>query len=72
LQDFYNFLLDLNADPLSSLTSTLQSMAIGTHGHYSQYLSSKRNKEESGGFDLATFMNGVIREKLKVIPSNIM
>lgn len=68
--DFYNFLLDSSADPLSSTTSTLQSMAIGTPGHYSQYLSSKNNKKENGDFDLATFMNKVIREKLKVIPSN--
>lgn len=69
--DFYNFLLDSSADPLSALTSTLQSMPIGTPGHYSQYLTSKKNKEENGGFHLDTFMNGVIREKLKVIPSNI-
>lgn len=68
--DFYNFLLDSSADPLSAATSTLQSMAIGTPGHYSQYLSSKKNKKENGGFDLDNFMNGVIREKLKVIPSN--
>lgn len=67
--DFYNFLLDSSADPLSSTTSTLQSMAIGTPGHYSQYLSSEKNKKENRDFDLATFMNGVIREKLKVIPS---
>jgi serine carboxypeptidase 1 len=66
--DFYNFLLDSSADPLS--TSTMQSRTISTPRHYSQYLSSKKNKKENGRFDSATFMNGVIRKKLKVIPSN--
>ncbi|KAH9327261.1 hypothetical protein KI387_007439, partial [Taxus chinensis] len=69
--DFYNFLLDSSADPLAS-TATLPKRTSRTPQRYIQYLTSKQIK---GGteisFDLSSFMNGVVRNKLKIIPSNI-
>ncbi|XP_057831209.1 serine carboxypeptidase-like 51 isoform X2 [Cryptomeria japonica] len=70
--DFYNFLLDSSADPLS-ITTTLQSMARRSPQRYVKYLTSKQNIGQSGkNFDLSTFMNGGIRKKLQIIPSNIV
>eukprot|EP01018_Ginkgo_biloba_P021553 Gb_21566 [translate_table: standard] len=69
--DFYNFLLDSSDDPLSSLTATAQSMNSGKLRHYSGYLTSKTTSGENRTVDLSTFMNGVIRKKLKIIPPTI-
>lgn len=65
LQDFYNFLLDLGNDPIS-LTAVQQSEKL-TMKAYSTYLSSKA----SSSADISSLMNGVIREKLKIIPKTV-
>ncbi|XP_078157212.1 serine carboxypeptidase-like 51 isoform X2 [Carex rostrata] len=68
--DFYNFLLDSDMDPLGAAASnsnnglnTGQSLR-----RYSRYLSTK---VASASDILTKHMNGVIREKLKIIPKNI-
>ncbi|GLJ05095.1 hypothetical protein SUGI_0010830 [Cryptomeria japonica] len=67
--DFYNFLLDSRDDPVSSVVDALES---GTPRHYLRYLNFKTNsKKDESNFDLQAFMNGVIREKLKIIPPSI-
>eukprot|EP01018_Ginkgo_biloba_P021550 Gb_21565 [translate_table: standard] len=69
--DFYNFLLDASAETVSSVTS-LGHMSIGSPKHFDRYLASKKTSRENGAeFDLDTFMNSVIRKKLKIIPENI-
>lgn len=66
--DFYNFLLDSGMDPISLTTSELlQKTAIR---RYSRYLNSLRGAT-SGVGDLDSLMNGVIKKKLKIIPSNV-
>lgn len=70
--DFYNFLLDEAMDPLavttaaSMATATLSSVRITMRG-YSRYLSSKAVSSGS----LEDLMNGVIKQKLKIIPKNV-
>ncbi|XP_057954452.1 serine carboxypeptidase-like 51 isoform X2 [Malania oleifera] len=66
--DFYNFLLDSGMDPLS-LTASELSKEIAKKS-YSRYLNSLMSSP-GGGVDLDTFMNGVIRKKLKIIPKNV-
>ncbi|XP_020275789.1 serine carboxypeptidase-like 51 isoform X2 [Asparagus officinalis] len=64
--DFYNFLLDSDQDPVS--TTTL-SMTMGTSmNRYARYLSSKA---DSSNGDIDQLMNGVIKQKLKIIPKNV-
>ena len=65
MQDFYNFLLDSDQDPASTTTVAL---AMGTSmNRYARYLSSKASS--NGG--LSELMNGVIRQKLKIIPKDV-
>lgn len=65
LQDFYNFMLDSGSDPLAlKATGLLQGILM----KYSNYLPSK----DSSNGGLNSLMNGVIREKLKIIPKNVM
>nr|CAD1832246.1 unnamed protein product [Ananas comosus var. bracteatus] len=59
--DFYNFLLDSGMDPLSVTSASLMMKS------YSRYLNSKVSSSDS----LNSLMNGVVREKLKIIPKNI-
>ncbi|XP_074590468.1 serine carboxypeptidase-like 51 [Curcuma longa] len=56
---FYNFLLDAGMEPISQMLMTKT---------YSSYLSSQAF---STSVDLPRFMNGVIREKLKIIPEHV-
>lgn len=65
LKDFYNFMLDSGGDPIS-ITSMGLSDGISMK-KYSSYLSSK----DSSDGDFSSFMNGVIKEKLKIIPKNV-
>ncbi|XP_057953706.1 serine carboxypeptidase-like 51 isoform X2 [Malania oleifera] len=65
---FYNILLDSGMDPVSLAASEL-SKEIAKNS-YSRYLNSLMSSP-SGGVDLDTFMNGVIKEKLKIIPNNV-
>ncbi|ONK79638.1 uncharacterized protein A4U43_C01F8410 [Asparagus officinalis] len=63
--DFYNFMLDSGEDPVS--TSTV-SLAMGTSmSKYATYLSSKA----SSNGDINQLMNGVIKQKLKIIPKDV-
>ncbi|XP_058076842.1 serine carboxypeptidase-like 51 [Magnolia sinica] len=62
--DFYNFLLDSGNDPVS-LSSV--GLSDGMPMKYSSYLSSRA----SSNGDLSSFMNGVIREKLRIIPKDV-
>lgn len=68
MQDFYNFLLDSEADT-ASLTNSDLSKKIATT-RYSRYLNSLR-ATPGHGVDLDTLMNGVIKKKLKIIPDNV-
>ncbi|CAL9136649.1 unnamed protein product [Musa acuminata var. zebrina] len=63
--DFYNFLLDSADDPIS-VTAVQQSEKL-TMKAYPTYLSSKA----SSSVDISSLMNGVIREKLKIIPKTV-
>lgn len=69
LQDFYNFLLDSGMDPVS-LTASELSQQISIK-RYSRYLNSLRRATPGGDGDIDTLMNGVIKKKLKIIPSNV-
>ncbi|GKV16604.1 hypothetical protein SLEP1_g27226 [Rubroshorea leprosula] len=73
--DLYNFLLDLDMDPVSMAASEISDeIALSKYSRYlkkySRYLSSLRSAPGGNGSDLDSLMNGVIRKKLK-IPSNI-
>ncbi|KAG9441713.1 hypothetical protein H6P81_017567 [Aristolochia fimbriata] len=63
--DFYNFMLDADRDPIA-LTAAEMSGLVGI-SEYSEYLSSKVT---SAG-NIGSIMNGVIREKLKIIPKDV-
>ncbi|KAL0913714.1 hypothetical protein M5K25_017195 [Dendrobium thyrsiflorum] len=70
--DFYNFLLDSAMDPLgmtsaeSTAAATQSSVKMIMRG-YSRYLSSKAVSTVS----LNDLMNGIIKQKLKIIPENV-
>ncbi|GLT80831.1 hypothetical protein SLA2020_522450 [Shorea laevis] len=73
--DLYNFLLDLDMDPVSMAASEISDeIALSRYSRYlkkySRYLSSLRSAPGGNGGDLDSLMNGVIKKKLK-IPSNI-
>ncbi|KAK1284734.1 Serine carboxypeptidase-like 51 [Acorus calamus] len=68
--DFYNFLLDDGSDPLSITGADQLSEGI-TMKRYSMYLSSKASSSGGGGGGLGSLMNGVIKEKLKIIPKDV-
>ncbi|KAJ8619738.1 hypothetical protein MRB53_028267 [Persea americana] len=63
--DFYNFMLDSGGDS-GSMTSMGLSDGISMK-KYSSYLSSK----DSSYGDFSSFMNGVIKKKLRIIPKNV-
>ncbi|PIN01238.1 Serine carboxypeptidase [Handroanthus impetiginosus] len=68
--DFYNFLLDRGMDPVSlTAKSELSIEEIGMR-RYSRYLNSLRTSAVGDG-DLDSLMNGEIKKKLKIIPSNV-
>ncbi|KAK9153835.1 hypothetical protein Sjap_001315 [Stephania japonica] len=67
--DFYNFLLDSAADPVS-LTALELSKAIALN-RYSRYLDSMRATPGGDG-DLGSLMNGPIRKKLTIIPPDVI
>ncbi|RWR93841.1 serine carboxypeptidase-like protein 51 [Cinnamomum micranthum f. kanehirae] len=64
--DFYNFMLDSWRDPLSMVSMGFSK--IISMKKYSSYLSSKGSLSA----DLSMIMNGAIREKLKIIPKNVV
>ncbi|GAB2274695.1 Serine carboxypeptidase-like 51 [Dionaea muscipula] len=68
--DFYNFLYDSGLDPAIS-TSAAPSEKKFAFRRYSSYLNSVSATNADGEVDLDTFMNGPIKQKLKIIPENI-
>ncbi|XP_051134497.1 serine carboxypeptidase-like 51 [Andrographis paniculata] len=66
--DFYNFLLDSNMDPISLTNSELSEKF--SLRRYSRYLNSLRATPGGDG-DLDSLMNGVVKKKLRIIPSNV-
>lgn len=67
VQDFYNFMQDSDQDPVSTTATTALARATGRSANrYARYLSSKA----SNG-DIGSLMNGVIRQKLMIIPKNV-
>ena len=62
----YNFLLDSGMDPVSVDSSTGSSLSNLQVKKYSTYLSS----QDSSSNTIDGIMNGVIREKLKIIPKD--
>lgn len=66
-QDFYNFLLDSGMDPVSLTAKLLQGIAMKRYIRYLSTLSSS----PGGNGDINSLMNGVIKQKLKIIPENI-
>ncbi|GKU93963.1 hypothetical protein SLEP1_g7512 [Rubroshorea leprosula] len=74
--DFYNFLLDAGMDPVSIATSEISyGISLSKYSKYlkkySRYLSSLRSSPGGNGGDIDSLMNGPIKKKLKIIPSNI-
>lgn len=69
--DFYNFLTG-NLPSDSSSISTSDRNSYSRHlNKYSRYLSSLRSTPGSIGDDLDSLLNGPIKKKLKIIPSNV-
>ncbi|EEC75404.1 hypothetical protein EE612_017847 [Oryza sativa] len=71
--DMYNFLLDSGMDPVSADLSAASSSSPSSSNaqlmKYSTYLSSQA--ADSGSNTIDGIMNGVIKEKLKIIPKNL-
>jgi serine carboxypeptidase 1 len=70
MQNFYNFLHDNSYSDTVTSAGT-ESMKSFSPQLYEEYLMSMKNKAQIKPGDLSTFMNGPIREKLKIIPSNV-
>ncbi|KAM0861050.1 hypothetical protein ACQ4PT_046128 [Festuca glaucescens] len=68
--DVYNFLLDSGMDPVATTTSAAAAAASNTHvKKYSRYLSSQEAASDPNA--IGGIMNGVVKQKLKIIPSNL-
>ncbi|XP_073356714.1 serine carboxypeptidase-like 51 [Aegilops tauschii subsp. strangulata] len=68
--DTYNFLLEAGMDPVSAASSSsVAAVSNAQTMKYSTYLS--RKEVASGPNTISGIMNGVIKEKLKIIPSNL-
>nr|CAB3495705.1 unnamed protein product [Digitaria exilis] len=66
--DVYNFLLDSGMDPVSSVdTSTGSSLSNLQAKKYSTYLA---DSQDSSTNTIDSIMNGVIKDKLKIIPKD--
>ncbi|RWR93843.1 serine carboxypeptidase-like protein 51 isoform X1 [Cinnamomum micranthum f. kanehirae] len=64
LQDIYNFMFDDGRGPLSPTGRKLLGVSMN---EYSSYLGSKASLRVDPG----SFMDGVIRKKLRIIPQNV-
>ncbi|KAF7082894.1 hypothetical protein CFC21_086728 [Triticum aestivum] len=67
--DTYNFLLDTGMDPVKATSSSWSAASNAQTVKYSTYL--RRKEAASGPNTISGIMNGVIKEKLKIIPSNL-
>ncbi|CAN8247178.1 unnamed protein product [Cochlearia groenlandica] len=70
--DFYNFLLDSGMDPLSLSTTKIISKENRILKKYSRYLNDLRSLSDVDEGDLDKLMNGVIKNKLKIIPKDLI
>ena len=70
IQDFYNFLLDSDEDPLSLTAASVELKQEISLKRYSRYLQTLRSTP-GGEADLDKLMNGPIKKKLKIIPQNL-
>jgi len=67
--DVYNFLLDSGMDPVTTTTAAAAT-ASNTHAtKYSTYLGSQEAAADAN--TIGGIMNGVVKEKLKIIPTNL-
>jgi len=67
--DLYDFLLDSGMDPVTTTTAAAAT-ASNTHAtKYSKYLSSQEAAADPN--TIGVIMNGVVKEKLKIIPGNL-
>ncbi|KAF6147464.1 hypothetical protein GIB67_021290 [Kingdonia uniflora] len=67
--DFYNFMLDSDSDPVSVVSALPTRMS--TDISYSSYLDYRKSLSASSSAGLPALMNGVIRDKLKIIPAKV-
>jgi serine carboxypeptidase 1 len=67
LQDLYNFLLDSGMDPVSADTATLSSASSVQALRYATYLGS----QDSDSNTIDSIMNGVVKDKLKIVPKDL-
>jgi serine carboxypeptidase 1 len=66
-QDVYNFLLDNGMDPVSATSSS--SSSASTFQAMKKY-SAHLGTQDSGSNTIDGIMNGVVKQKLKIIPKN--
>ncbi|WVZ57186.1 hypothetical protein U9M48_007603 [Paspalum notatum var. saurae] len=66
--DVYNFLLDSGMDPVAANTPAGSSQSSSPAMRYSTYLQGQDSSPDSNTID--GIMNGVIKQKLKIIPSD--
>lgn len=70
--DFYNFLLDEGSDPISSNAMEVDLLLPHSVNKYSRYLSTSKYSPAGGGVgDISSLLNGVIKQKLKIIPADV-
>ncbi|XP_011629329.1 serine carboxypeptidase-like 51 isoform X1 [Amborella trichopoda] len=74
--DFYNFMEDSRNDPVAAtISSSMNSRSMVSArrvSKYSRYLTSiKPDASAAQDIDMDTFMNQVIRKKLKIIPNSV-
>lgn len=63
----YNFLLDSGMDPVSADTPTVSSPSNVQALRYATYLGS----QDSDSNTIDSIMNGVIKEKLRIVPKDL-
>jgi serine carboxypeptidase 1 len=69
--DVYNFLLDSGMDPVSADSSPLSPSSVLQALRYSTYLGSQEDSSADSSNTIDGIMNGVIKEKLKIIPKDV-
>jgi serine carboxypeptidase 1 len=70
-QDVYNFLLDSGMNPVSADSSLSSPSSVLQALRYSTYLGSQEDSSADSSNTIDSIMNGVIKEKLKIIPKDV-
>jgi serine carboxypeptidase 1 len=70
-QDVYNFLLDSGMNPVSADSSLSSPSSVLQALRYSTYLGSQEDSSADSSNTIDNIMNGVIKEKLKIIPKDV-